>query len=70
MSMEQQMQQQMEASEFHQLEDAYDEMNTNHNLMATALADILPQIDETNPDLYVKYMGLIDLVEKIKPKKD
>ena len=49
--MEQQMQQQMEASEFHQLEADYDKLITTHDIMALALADILPKIDETNPDL-------------------
>jgi len=51
--MEQQMQQQMEASEYHQ-----DEMQQNHDEMADTLFEVLPLIEETHPEIYLKFMGV------------
>lgn len=62
--MEQQMQQQMEAANWHELEEAYDTLMDSHDNMSVALQDILPKIAETHPEIYVKYMGLANLKEK------
>ncbi len=64
MSMEQQMQQQMEASSWHELEDAYNTLIDRHDDLSAALQDILPKIAETYPEIYVKHIGLIKTVEK------
>lgn len=51
--MEQQMQQHMEAAEHHQ-----DEMQQNHDEMAETLYEVLPLIEETHPEIYLKFMGI------------
>ncbi len=61
--MEQQMQQQMEGGSWHELEQAYDEAMVNVNSMSAALTDILPLIEETHPEIYIKYMGIVDTNE-------
>ena len=61
MSMEQQMQQHMEAGAWHELEDNYLELEELNESLVNALKNILPKIVETHPEIYIKYMNLVNL---------
>jgi len=61
--MEQQMQQQMEAAEYHQ-----SEMVEYHDELADALCELLPMVEEAHPDLYLKYLDLFGYAKNNKER--